>query len=489
MTDWLRGFRERRDRAKRGATPLVTPITPEQSVDKVVYADDDITASVVVPPPPPAKARTLKFRPYQVAGRDFLFDNKRAILADAPGLGKTFQAAEAAELPCVISCPLNLVEQWRDFLEQEYDYPVTVAAYGDVIKRDAKYNEFAAKGGWLIVNHDSWRQLVPPAAKTVIVDEFHHFRNREARRSVGLRIYAHKTERVYGLTATPVFKDIGDLYHLLHIVAKDNPNWRNYQQFLYKYAITDATGYGQRVVRVRSMRQVERDTEPYILARTYATVGMYLPERIDKHVVLHMKDEDRKRYAKLRDYYRLEVENEPDERFFNAGAVLHALRQLTVTKEKIDAVKQIIDDTPGEAPIIVFCWYRSTAAVLAKALDAAEITGAVSPAERRDLANGMEGQRVRVVTMQSLSEGVDLSDSRTVIYVEETYVPGQQYQSLTRVLRFRTDRSLTAEEAREPVVAYWVRYNGTVDSVVHRTARDRVNGNAMTVLREAVGID
>jgi len=76
---------------------------------------------------------------------------------------------------------------------------------------------------------------------------------------------------------------------------------------------------------------------------------------------------------------------------------------------------------------------------------------------------------------------VDLSDFRTVVYVEETYVPGQQYQSMSRVIRHRT-----SEGEDTPVVVYWVRYKQTVDAVVHDTARSRIDGNAMTVLREAL---
>jgi SNF2 family DNA or RNA helicase len=65
-------------------------------------------------------ARSFIPRAYQVQGIEFLRQQKRAILGDAPGLGKTFQATEAAELPCVISCPLPLVDQWKEFLEDQY---------------------------------------------------------------------------------------------------------------------------------------------------------------------------------------------------------------------------------------------------------------------------------------------------------------------------------------------------------------------------------
>ena len=439
----------------------------------------------------PSGAMTFQLRPYQSQGVRFLREKKRAILGDAPGLGKTFQAIEAAELPACITAPLSLIDQWVDFINDQYPHhSVHVAAYGDIIKRDAVFKAFEADPNpnkWIVVNHDAFRTYYIPEVKTLIADEFHHFRNREAKRSVGVRQMAKRTPNVYGLTATPVFKDVGDLYHLLHIL--DPKKWGSYWNFIQTYAVVDASGWGTRIVRSRSPKRLEEDTADHMLSRTYSDVHMFLPERIDKHITMKMQGDDLARYNKLRDYYRLELEEanekgETHQLYFNAGAVLHALRKLTVTREKIEAIKQIVDDTPGDAPILVFTWYRDTAQAIATALDGALITGAIKPSERRDLAHGMEGQRVRVATEESLSEGVDMSDCRTVIFVEQSYVPGQQYQALSRVVRHRT----TPGSPDDPVVIYWTRYTNTVDQVVYTTARDRASGNAMSVLKEAIGI-
>lgn len=439
----------------------------------------------------PSGAATYKLRPYQSMGVRFLKEKKRAILGDAPGLGKTFQAIEAATLPACITAPLSLIDQWRDFIEEQYPHhSVHVAAYGDIIKRDAAFKAFEADPNqqkWLLVNHDTFRTYYLPDVQTLIADEFHHFRNREAKRSIGLRRYAERVPIVYGLTATPIFKDVGDLFHLLHIL--DPKRWKSYWNFIQTYAVVDSSAWGARIVRAKSPKRLEEDSAEYMLARTYNDVHMFLPERIDKHITMKLKDDDLARYNKLKDYYRLELEEAQEDGstsqlFFNAGAVLHALRKLTVTKEKIEAVRQIVDDTPGDAPILVFCWYRDTAETLSRALDGAKITGEIAPSDRRDLAHGMTGQRVRIATMESLSEGVDMSDCRTVIFVESTYVPGQLYQALSRVVRHRT----TVDDTNDPVIIYHVRYTNSVDQVVYTTSKDRASGNAMSVLKEAIGL-
>ena len=49
----------------------------------------------------------MKLYPHQEASREFLLTHKRAILADAPRVGKTLPTASAAlnHLPVMIVCP------------------------------------------------------------------------------------------------------------------------------------------------------------------------------------------------------------------------------------------------------------------------------------------------------------------------------------------------------------------------------------------------
>lgn len=459
-----------------------------------------LRSHTATPPHPPTRAATLTLRPYQEVGVRFLKGGtQRRVLTDAPGLGKTLQAAEAAVLPCVITCPLYLTEHWVEFLRNEYpNDPVHVASYGDIVKRSAATHAFANEGGWCIVNHDAWRRLYMPPAQTVIADEYHHFRNRDAQRSKGFRAYATLCPRVIGLTATPVYKDVGDLWHLLYIL--DPKAFPSYWKFIDHIAIVADWGYGNQIVCMRDPKLLEEILKPYFLGRTYRDVGMQLPQRIDKHVTLNMAREDQKRYNTLRDYYRLEIDNEPDKLFWNAGAALHELRKLTVTKEKLETIADLAEYAykSTRAPVVIFVWYRATAHLVADYLNtklrgvgysssspttkdgncAVAVTGEHTPQERRRLATS--GPTFRVLTQQSVSEGVDASDARTVLYVEETYVPGQQYQALSRVIRKRP----TNDPA--PVVVYWLRYLKTVDAIVHNTARNRLAGNALAVLREAL---
>jgi hypothetical protein len=94
-----------------------------------------------------------------------------------------------------------------------------------------------------------------------------------------------------------------------------------------------------------------------------------------------------------------------------------------------------------------------------------------------------------VATMASLSEGVDLSYGRTVIFCETDYTPGRNYQALSRVIRHRTEGEATPDNNNDPVVCYWCRYAGTVDQQIFETQKSRTNGSALQVLKEALGME
>lgn len=413
----------------------------------------------------------------------WLREHKRGGLTWAAGMGKTYGASEAAVGRTCVTCPNAAVaDQWIEWLNAAYPgINVANAAYGPFLDR---HHAIQSKWDWLVINHDAWRTYWIEAPDTLIVDEAHHFRNREAKRSVQLRHLAHRTERVIELTATPIYKDIGDLYHILHIL--DPKEFSSYWAFLQKWAVTSDYGFGTKIVRIKNRRKLDEMLEKYFRTRSYKGEGLDLPKRIDKQVVVRMNAEDMAKYRTLRDFYIIRAQGEEEEkRFLNAGAVLHELRKMTVTKDKLDAVRSIVDDTPGDEPITVFCWYVDTAHRVAEALDGVAITGEIKGEHRREIARtgGKDNKRVRVATIPSIAEGInEFAVSRTVIFFEETYVPGQQYQALTRVQRF------SAAGNNDPIIAYWVRHAGTVDQVVHDTAHKRSTGNALTVLKETLGV-
>jgi SNF2 family DNA or RNA helicase len=420
----------------------------------------------------------VESRPYQIEGAGWLHNQKRAILGDDAGLGKTVQAAMAAVRPVLITCPSYVVLQWEAFLKENYpNDTVSVAGIGNRQQRhrglvpggDHRKLVGPAPADWCIVSTDMHRGYYLPDATTWICDEAHHFRNREAERSKLAFEYAKRVERLYMLTATPVYKDVTNLWHLLHMLAPKE--WSSYWDFFQDYA---KTGGGQgwaanKVVGIWNPKRLERELIPYLLRRTYKDVGLFLPDIIDKDVILEFSPEMRKLYKGVKEQFVYE-----DIPLTSQSEVMHTLRRCTVLP-KIDAAKEILEDSPDE-PTVCFTWYRDTAEDLANEVGGlwidVEGTGRAAAVNK-----ALDQVKVVVCTIGSLSEGIDLSRVKQVIQLEEDYVPGSMYQERRRFARWTKDQ--------RPVIMHNLRIRNTIDIDVHHAVATR-RGSAQQILKEAL---
>jgi superfamily II DNA or RNA helicase len=125
------------------------------------------------------------------------------ILADEPGLGKSFVAAEIARrMRCDIDLivPASLVRQWRETL-RDFGVDAIILTHDGIIT-----SPFIAD---------------PSRRRLVIVDEAHAFRNPRTQRYDAL---ARRTlaARVVLVTATPVCNSAGDLHALIALITPDD---------------------------------------------------------------------------------------------------------------------------------------------------------------------------------------------------------------------------------------------------------------------------
>lgn len=128
------------------------------------------------------------------------------------------------------------------------------------------------------------------------------------------------------------------------------------------------------------------------------------------------------------------------------------LRLLTNTPDKRSAVVSLLSDNPG--PFLVYAAYIASVEALTVDLRAAGYN--VTPIHGNSPKNADERIRIAntalrpshlggnkdviVSTIPSLKEGVDLSHARTVVFFEDDFVPGSNYQALSRVRRHRNLR-------------------------------------------------
>lgn len=405
----------------------------------------------------------------------------------------TLQAAEAAiyagGLPCIVTAPSYLTEQWYSFLCKQYPHLKVRMATGATMHRFDRQARLKSKADIYVVNHDMWRKgngIQFPDAKTIIVDECHHFRNRTAMRSKGLAEYAaDMSKKIYMLSATPMWKDTDDIWMQLHILQPEI--FTSYRDFIDTFCIVDDTQYGPKVLGIKRTMRKELESLLSILmfGRSYKDVGRVLPTTIETYVTVEFPKPLREHYERLRKQYRVEIDEDQDLILSYYLQVLRLLRMLTNFGGKQEAAIERISDV--DKPTLSFVWYKDTAYELGELMkkrfgkdNVYVLTGDIPAQERQRLAHKAQTERKHIIaTESSLGEGVNLYEYRHVLFYEEDWPPGRNYQALSRVVRDRNDDGAD----QEPVLVSYVHVTKTVDEVVHRSSKRR-SSNIKEVMKE-----
>lgn len=439
----------------------------------------------------------LRPRDYQWEAIEFMKSKKRVLNRDSMGLGKTLCGAYASVGATLIVCPNYLVEHWYNWLNgipEGRDKHEPYAPYGRqrVVACTGTYWEKAAAlekdADFTIINMEAFashREFLKQLAdnykwQTLIVDESHHFRTHNTRRSEALVDVACCAEYVYCLTATPIWKEVDDLFMQFRAIQPEI--FTSYYNFVDQFCIADETRYGTRVLGVKKDQTKDLDKLLRIMSigRNYVDAKRELPEVIEKVVKVDFPEEIMKAYKEMCAGYRMELMKE-EIKFENFPQIMRMMRLMTAFPGKLDAAENIIEDVhDSEQRAVIFTWYRETCEDIAARFKVPAIHGGIKDvSERRRIALNSP---VVCATLGSLSEGIDLSDARTVIYIEEHYTPGSMQQSLGRIQR---DRQNTGNS--DPILLYYVHVRNTVDEIIHEKQRQR-GSNMRKILEESIGV-
>lgn len=404
-------------------------------------------------------------RSYQEDGINFALKRKRAMIADAPGLGKTFQATEIIEranaFPCIIVAPLYLTVRWAEWIKTQYPLrTVSMSRKNDYLVRDYMLSQSA---DYYICNLQMLRDVdfySWPTHKAIIFDESHHLKNRDSKQAQGaLKLSLRNPEYIIELTATPIKREPDDLFMQLRILRPEL--FKSYHTFVNTFCVTGSTPWSLQVLGIKNKSELMKLLDLIMIRRTYAEVGIELPEVIETVIDIEFTPEQRKAYNDLKYHLTLQAPGSLETvSYMWMIQALQTLRRMTACAEKIDGVVNLALESPDP---MIFTHFVSTAKKIAEELKIVPITGASSVYEREAIARK---SKMCVATMDSISEGVDLSHFKTVIFAEEDYTPGSNFSALSRIHRFGVDLN-------EPLLQYCLHVKNTVDETVHNVSRGR----------------
>ena len=236
--------------------------------------------------------------PYQKVGVEFLtVSGGRAIVADAPGLGKTAQAlAYIKHTDCqrtLVVAPASVKFSWK--LEAEKWTRMSC----EVIDSKTDLAKIRPETRIWIINYDilkkHYEQLSKIRFDCMIGDECQLIKSTKALRTKAFRAISRHIPAIILLSGTPLLSRPSELFSLLNIV--DPATWDNFYDFARRYCNAHQTRWGLDTSGVSNPEELHARIKGYFIRRNKDEVLKELPPKTFIDVPVKLDPDTAKRYA------------------------------------------------------------------------------------------------------------------------------------------------------------------------------------------------
>lgn len=455
----------------------------------------------------------MKLLGYQRPGVAFLVKNRRALLTDPPGLGKTAQMirtlqvlAELGEnpFPALVVCPNSLkLSTWAEEASTWAPEISVQVVDGNAVQRRKQlqsgadllvinweavrlHSKLAPYGTIAMTDKDKEpKELNELGLRTVIGDEAHKMQDPKAAQTRAMWAVLHEAEFRYLMTGTPIGNHVGNLWPLLHGIE---PRWFPARtRYLDYFADTSLNYFGG--LEVHGINPVHRDeffkiVDPLMRRIPKEAALPQLPPRLPVQIRhTPMSPKQRKAYNEMRDTMIAQLEDilvAPNplsqltrlSQFAAASAELDENLDvhLTAPSAKVDDLVDLLEEM-GDEPLVVAAVSRQLIELAADKLTKLKIThglvtGAQSIFERQEAVRRFQEGHLRVIllTLGAGAEGITLTRASAMLFMQTSYSEIQNTQARDRIYRIGSERHDciriieqitpdTVEERRQEIVA------------------------------------
>lgn len=431
--------------------------------------------------------------PYQRAGVQFALSvleaGRGCLIGDSMGLGKTMQAIGVINSTpeirkVIVICPATLKINWhREFTK-----------FGTRNLRVGVQNAGEPWVGSLsdvvIVNYDilgKFHEIMAMEWDLRIVDEAHYCKNSKAKRTKAT--FGIRAKRKLSLTGTPIVNRPMELFPILNDL--DPSRWKNFFSYARKYCdakqisigrgrtawdFSGASNLGQLQTILREtvmVRRLKEDVLTELPPKTRRVFELDVPEGAE-HLVkgeqelweeqeaeVAQAEEDLEVAQALEDIAKIE---EAVQRLRKAHAIAFegmSLIRHELAKAKVDgAIGYIEDALEGNGKLIVFCHHVDVMErIQAHFTGSVMVRGGMSSEEKMAAVDAFQTRPdVRVfIGNDAAAEGLNLTASTHVVFVESSWVPGNLSQ--------KEDRAHRIGQKGNVLVTHLV-FDGSLDSTM-----------------------
>lgn len=420
--------------------------------------------------------------PYQIEGVKKLINNKRFLLADDPGAGKTCQLVKAGSVLC---------EHYKKNLDI-----LVIATKSICINWKREIKKWNGIGNYTVINHDKLigkkAGLLKRKWHIVIADESHIYLktwnlrkntdpNSKTKKTWGSRRQLAFLEVIKGAdyvwlsTATAASRSAEDYYLTLKLI---NPGvyggWTKIR-FLKRYCneVYEPFTYdNKKYIGFRNQEELKKAFSTCALKRKLKDIQKDLPPMTITDFYCDVKYSDLQHFT-------------PEEALDIKKRVL---RDNSLSDEyqsrmrhnallKIPAVLEILNTYPRDMSVVIFAWHRDVVQKLHQEINdncedriASFITGEItSEKERQRRIDGFQGGLINtlIINMQSGGVGINLTKATKGIYIQFPYSAAHWKQSMHRIHRIGTEK---------PVQVLKLMVKDSIDEDIFEVLQERLKG-------------
>jgi len=404
---------------------------------------------------PPARLTLPDFLyDYQKEGIQTIVANKNLLLADEQGLGKTVQTIEALRYidarRILVLCPASLKYMWQEQFDQWSDNLLTqVVANGK--------SAIVATNNVVIANYDLvskryiYEQLRDWSPDMVIYDEAHYLKNPTSKRAKASFLLGAKASRRLMLTGTPMLNRPIELYSILRFLKRETVEpYDNYKKYGYKFcngkegpfgfdvkgaSCTDELNY--RLKRTVMLRRLKKDVLTDLPSKTMQIIPME-------------QTKDTKKIVKQEGLFDVaKILEKPDANLIGEMATIR--RELGEAKlpQSVSYIKDVM--ASGVEKVVVFAYHKVVCEGLYEAFKddgAVLVYGGTASTDRQRYVDRFQKDadtKVFIGQIQAAGTGLTLTAASHVVFVENSWVPGEMDQAVDRCHRIGQENKVIAQ--------------------------------------------
>jgi len=411
---------------------------------------------------------------YQKNGANFVVKNKKVMLNDEMGLGKSLQTIAAFHYlglrRVLIICPNTLKSNWQIEIRKWLGVKAHIADYSfvdgiNIINYERLQKYFDEEDGSIFgdIKNFEWQM--------VVCDESHYIKERKTKRTKAVLQIVKSVDRVALLSGTPMINRPKELVTQLQAIDKLEEVFGGSWKFLQRYCGAKKTRWGWDFDGASHLTELKNKMSAFCIRRLTSEVLKDLPEERlittvldmpnrNKYLTMDMdmsaeitksKDWTQSIYKSLKGASKehtasvlMDYKNSPQFKKMTAYVMtkIEKLKQ-EAALQKVDAAKDIFEELiQNKKKAVVFCVHKNVVEKLSKLYpQSVVVTGDVDAKDRQELINKFQDDPETLfffATIKTCSEGINLSASSTVIFMEYSWTPIDHVQAKSRITGLRS---------------------------------------------------